>query len=160
MELGIAEEEIRRLHAPIGLAIRAETPEEIAVSILAQIIRVKNEAERTQGYPKELLDAILESYGSGGRAGRAVLATIISRQGSAPRSVGTKMLIREDGTSFGTIGGGCAESAVMRKAFQMMRLEESPRFLVTEVDMTAREAEEEGMVCGGRIQVMLEVTGS
>lgn len=42
----------------------------------------------------------------------------------------------------------------------MMRIPESPRFLVTVVDMTAREAEEEGMVCGGRIQVMLEVTGS
>lgn len=70
------------------------------------------------------------------------------------------MLIREDGTTLGTIGGGCAESAVMQKAFQMMRIPESPRFLVTGVDMTAREAEEEGMVCGGRIQVMLEVTGS
>ena len=159
-ELGIAEEEIRRLHAPIGLAIGAETPEEIAVSIFAQIIQVKNEAERTEGYPKELLDAILEGYGSGEKTGRAVLATIISRQGSAPRSVGTKMLIREDGTTLGTIGGGCAESAVMQKAFQMMRIPESPRFLVTVVDMTAREAEEEGMVCGGRIQVMLEVTGS
>ena len=162
-ELGISDEEIRRLHAPIGLAIGAETPEEIAVSIFAQIIQVKNEKERTEGYPEELLEAILEGYDSGhdGKESwrRAVLATIISRQGSAPRSVGTKMLIREDGTTFGTIGGGCAESRVMQKALQMLRISESPRFLVTGVDMTAQEAEEEGMVCGGRIQVMLEVTG-
>ena len=133
------------------------------ILIFAQIIQVKNEKERTEGYPEELLEAILEGYDSGhdgkesGR--RAVLATIISRQGSAPRSVGTKMLIREDGTTLGTIGGGCAESRVMQKALQMLRLPESPRFLVTGVDMTAQEAEEEGMVCGGRIQVMLEVTG-
>lgn len=162
-ELGISEEEIRRLHAPIGLAIGAETPEEIAVSIFAQIIQIKNEKEQTEGYPEELLEAIQESYDSGhdrnGSGRRAVLATIISRQGSAPRGVGTKMLIREDGTALGTIGGGCAESRVMQKALQMLRLPESPRFLVTGVDMTAQEAEEEGMVCGGRIQVMLEVTG-
>lgn len=137
--------------------------EEIAVSIFAQIIQIKNEKEQTEGYPEELLEAIQESYDSGhdrnGSGRRAVLATIISRQGSAPRGVGTKMLIREDGTALGTIGGGCAESRVMQKALQMLRLPESPRFLVTGVDMTAQEAEEEGMVCGGRIQVMLEVTG-
>ena len=40
-ELGISEEEIRRLHAPIGLAIGAETPEEIAVSVAAEMIAVR-----------------------------------------------------------------------------------------------------------------------
>lgn len=152
-ELGLEKQLIDRVYAPIGLAIRAETPEEIAVSVFAQIIQVKNEKKRTEGYPEELTEAILACME---KQEKAVLATIIERKGSAPRSVGTKMLIREDGASLGTIGGGCAESRVLQKAFCMMRVPEQPAFTVCEVDMTAQEAEEEGMVCGGRIRVMLE----
>ena len=152
-ELGLEKQLIDRVYAPIGLAIRAETPEEIAVSVFAQIIQVKNEKKRTEGYPEELTEAILACME---KQEKAVLATIIERKGSAPRSVGTKMLIREDGASLGTIGGGCAESRVFQKAFCMMRVPEQPAFTVCEVDMTAQEAEEEGMVCGGRIRVMLE----
>lgn len=152
-QLGMERERIQSVHAPIGLAIQAQTPEEIAVSIMAEIIQVKNRDHRTQGYPEELMDAIFASVH---KKEKAVLATIVSRQGSAPRETGTKMLMKEDGMTVGTIGGGCAESAVMQKALLMMRLEEQPDFILVDVDMTAREAEEEGMVCGGRIRVMLE----
>ena len=88
-------------------------------------------------------------------SGEKVLATIISRKGSAPRSVGTKMLIRADGTTVDTIGGGCIESEVIRKALLMMRAEDEGFRLCT-VDMTADAAEDEGMVCGGVVEVMLE----
>ena len=84
-------------------------------------------------------------------------ATIVSRKGSAPRSVGTKMLIFEDGTTVDTIGGGCVESEIMQKALLMMRAGE-PRFQVCRVDMTADAAEDEGMVCGGVVEVMLEAS--
>ena len=87
---------------------------------------------------------------------KKVLATIVSRKGSAPRSVGTKMLIMEDGSITGTIGGGCVESEVMQKALLMMRRGE-PVFQLCKVDMTADDAEEEGMVCGGVVEVMLEM---
>ena len=86
---------------------------------------------------------------------KKVLATIVSRKGSAPRSVGTKMLIVEDGSIIGTIGGGCVESEVMQKAILMMR-RGVPEFQICKVDMTADAAEEEGMVCGGVVEVMLE----
>lgn len=150
-EQGIPEEKVAAVHTPIGLPIGAETPEEIAVSILAEIIQVNRRKERTEGYPEGILEKILEKDRQ-----QAVLATIISRRGSAPRSVGTKMLILEDGSCLGTIGGGCAESEIVKRALQMMRLAEEPKFQVEDVDMTAREAEEEGMVCGGKIRVMLE----
>ena len=157
---GVCREALDGVHTPIGLKIGAETPEEIAVSVMAEIIQVKNagfgkdgkaERCRTGGYSTELLDAVLDPDDSREK----VLATIISRKGSAPRSVGTKMLIRADGTTVDTIGGGCIESEVIQKALLMMRTEDEGFRLCT-VDMTADAAEDEGMVCGGVVEVMLE----
>ena len=148
---GICREALDGVHTPIGLKIGAETPEEIAVSVMAEIIQVKNAGSGKGGYSPELLNAVLNPDDSREK----VLATIISRKGSAPRSVGTKMLIRADGTTVDTIGGGCIESEVIRKALLMMRAEDEGFRLCT-VDMTADAAEDEGMVCGGVVEVMLE----
>ena len=148
---GLCREALDGVHTPIGLKIGAETPEEIAVSVMAEIIQVKNAGSGKGGYSPELLDAVLDPDDSREK----VLATIISRKGSAPRSVGTKMLIRADGTTVDTIGGGCIESEVIRKALLMMRAEDEGFRLCT-VDMTADAAEDEGMVCGGVVEVMLE----
>lgn len=148
---GVCRETLDGVHTPIGLKIGAETPEEIAVSVMAEIIQVKNAGSAKGGYSPELLDAVLDPDDSREK----VLATIISRKGSAPRSVGTKMLIRADGTTVDTIGGGCIESEVIRKALLMMRAEDEGFRLCT-VDMTADAAEDEGMVCGGVVEVMLE----
>lgn len=148
---GVCREALDGVHTPIGLKIGAETPEEIAVSVMAEIIQVKNAGSAKGGYSPELLDAVLDPDDSREK----VLATIISRKGSAPRSVGTKMLIRADGTTVDTIGGGCIESEVIRKALLMIRAEDEGFRLCT-VDMTADAAEDEGMVCGGVVEVMLE----
>ena len=157
---GVCREVLDGVHTPIGLKIGAETPEEIAVSVMAEIIQVKNAGFgkdgkaarcRTGGYSTELLGAVLDPDDSREK----VLATIISRKGSAPRSVGTKMLIRADGTTVDTIGGGCIESEVIQKALLMMRAE-NEGFRLCTVDMTADAAEDEGMVCGGVVEVMLE----
>ena len=148
---GVCREALDGVHTPIGLKIGAETPEEIAVSVMAEIIWVKNAGSAKGGYSPELLDAVLNPEDSREK----VLATIITRKGSAPRSVGTKMLIRADGTTVDTIGGGCIESEVIRKALLMMRAE-NEGFRLCTVDMTADAAENEGMVCGGVVEVMLE----
>ena len=148
---GVCRETLDGVHTPIGLKIGAETPEEIAVSVMAEIIQVKNAGSAKGGYSPELLDAVLNPEDSREK----VLATIITRKGSAPRSVGTKMLIRADGTTVDTIGGGCIESEVIRKALLMMRAE-NEGFRLCTVDMTADAAEDEGMVCGGVVEVMLE----
>ena len=148
---GVCREALDGVHTPIGLKIGAETPEEIAVSVMAEIIQVKNAGSAKGGYSPELLDAVLDPDDSREK----VLATIISRKGSAPRSVGTKMLIRADGTTVDTIGGGCIESEVIQKALLMMRAE-NEGFRLCTVDMTSDAAEDEGMVCGGVVEVMLE----
>ncbi len=106
------------LHAPIGLSIHAETPEEIAVSILGEIIsHQKSGKKRTCGF---LGGADDDSRGWTDTRAK-VLCTIVARRGSAPRSVGTKMLVLEDGTVSGTIGGGCVEASVKEKARWLMQ---------------------------------------
>lgn len=147
---GISRELLDGVHTPIGLKIGAETPEEIAVSIMAEIIQVKHSGAKCGGYPEALLSAILADDGR-----QKVLATIISRKGSAPRGTGTKMLIFEDGATVDTIGGGCVESEIVQKALLMMRTGEKG-FQICEADLTMEAAEDEGMVCGGIVEVMLE----
>ena len=147
---GISRELLNGVHTPIGLKIGAETPEEIAVSVMAEIIQVRHSGAKCGGYPEALLSAILAD---GER--RKVLATIISRKGSAPRGTGTKMLIFEDGSVVDTIGGGCVESEIIQKALLMMRTGEKS-FQICEADLTMEAAEDEGMVCGGVVEVMLE----
>jgi len=66
------------------------------------------------------------------------------------------MLVTPDGRCIGTIGGGCMESEVIQKALHMMHSEDG-KILLSHVDMTGVDAEEEGMVCGGVIDVLLEV---
>lgn len=144
---------IDQVYSPIGLNINAETPVEIGVSIMAEIIEVKNKKMRLSGYSKEILHAILNQDE---KNGRNVMATIVARKGSAPRDVGTKMLVTPEGRCIGTIGGGCMESEVMQKALHMLHSDEE-KALLCHVDMTGADAEVEGMVCGGVIDVLLEV---
>ncbi|MBQ9272657.1 MAG: XdhC family protein [Mogibacterium sp.] len=147
---GISKEILDSVYTPIGLKIGAETPEEIAVSVMAEIIEVKNQ-KKNFGFPEDIMKALL----SEGRE-KMALATIISRQGSAPRGMGTKMLIGRDGSIVGTIGGGCIEGSVIAKGRRML-LDEEHKPEVVEVDMSIEAAEDEGMVCGGRVEVLIEI---
>ena len=117
---GISSEKAAVLHAPIGLSINAQTPAEIAVSIMAEIIAVKNKNGTREGYPEKILDALIESPGP------LVLMTIIEKKGSAPRSVGTRMLLLPDDTTIGTIGGGCMEAEILSAA-RILRAQFSER---------------------------------
>ena len=150
---GIDSAVLDAVYTPIGLNINAETPVEIAVAIMAEIIQVKNRQKRSGGYTKEMIKAILEQESD---HSPKVLATIVARKGSAPRGVGTKMLILRNGKCIGTIGGGCMEANVIQKARLMVEAG-MPKARICQVDMTGNDAEEEGMVCGGVISVLLEL---
>lgn len=149
MEHGCDEKIISRLHAPIGLDIHAETPEEIAVSIMAQILAEKGKKKKSTGFTNEILRSLKEETVPG------VLATIISRKGSAPRTVGTKMVVFQDGSQTGTIGGGCLEAKVVTEA-RMLMLKDQKQMEVIQVDLTPEDAGQEGMICGGCLEVLLE----
>ena len=104
------------------------------------------------GFSDEIMKALKDPLNEGIQK---VLATIVSRKGSAPRAVGTKMLILQDGRLTGTIGGGCLEAKVITASRELMIQPEKNTALI-KVDLTAEEAEEEGMVCGGILEVFLE----
>ena len=150
---GIDSAVLDAVYTPIGLNINAETPVEIAVAIMAEIIQVKNRQKRSGGYTKEMIKAILEQESD---HSPKVLATIVARKGSAPRGVGTKMLILRNGKCIGTIGGGCMEANVIQKARLMVEAG-MPKARICQLDMTGNDAEEEGMVCGGVISLLLEL---
>ncbi len=84
---------------------------------------------------------------------RAALATVVSTRGSSPGKTAMKLLIREDGTAVGTVGGGCVEADVYDAAIEVMRDEEA-RFL--EFSLTEKGLPGGGLVCGGTVRVFVE----
>jgi xanthine dehydrogenase accessory factor len=84
---------------------------------------------------------------------RAALATIIQIRGSVPSFETAKILVREDGSTLGTVGGGCVENDVWKAARQVM-FEEKPRRLL--FDLTDSSNLEAGLICGGKVEIFIE----
>ena len=84
---------------------------------------------------------------------RGILATVVRRTGSTPRDVGTKMFVGEDGTAFGTVGGGRLEYDACRHALEIMK---NGRASLLSVSTDDRKMEETDMVCGGNVDILLE----
>jgi xanthine dehydrogenase accessory factor len=88
------------------------------------------------------------------RAGqRGALATIVHTDGSIPSYESSRMLVREDGTSAGTIGGGCVEADVWAAAREVMH-KEAPRKLVFHLNNEA--SYDNGLICGGTVEIFVE----
>ena len=153
IEAGTAPEKAEELHAPIGLAIKAQTAQEIALSILAEIVEVKNGRQQTEGFPPELLNALDACTGQGKAP---VLVTIVSRHGSTPREVGAKMLVLPDGRSVGSVGGGIMEYRVQQLASKMQAGEAAPCQLA-EYSASAKEDDAALAACGGSMNVFLQL---
>jgi len=88
------------------------------------------------------------------RGDRVVVATVADTRGSTPQRRGAKMLFFENGETAGTVGGGCVEAEVWAEARAAMRSGQSKLHHFT---LTAEEASEEGMVCGGTMDIFIEV---
>src|SRR6266568_6639334 len=84
---------------------------------------------------------------------RSALATIINVKGSIPSVTAAKMLVRDDGSIIGTVGGGCVESDVRKGAMEVMR-DEKPKTFNFNLDQ--RPDDDTGLVCGGSLQVFIE----
>jgi xanthine dehydrogenase accessory factor len=82
-----------------------------------------------------------------------VLAVIVSRSGSAPRAVGTRMIIRRDGSIMGTIGGGILEARVQDLARSVF---DERKSVVSKFVLSAEDASRMGMICGGQVQVFTQ----
>jgi xanthine dehydrogenase accessory factor len=85
-----------------------------------------------------------------------VLATIVSRQGSTPRTAGTRMIVTRASRGVGTIGGGLLEARVMKQAAQVLAAHRSE---LMPFDLSHTEVAAMDMICGGRVEVLLEYIG-
>ena len=91
---------------------------------------------------------------AGARGERVVVATVAHTRGSTPQRRGAKMLFFEGGGVAGTVGGGCVEAEVWAEAREALR---TGRPALHKFSLTADEASEEGMVCGGTMEIFLDV---
>ncbi len=88
------------------------------------------------------------------RAGqKCALATIVQVNGSIPSYQSAKLLVREDGSMLGTIGGGCVEAEVWQAAREVIETEK-PRYLDFSLGQDA--AYDNGLICGGQLHVYIE----
>jgi xanthine dehydrogenase accessory factor len=88
------------------------------------------------------------------QAGRkGALATIVHTQGSIPSYQSSKLLVRDDGSFAGTVGGGCVEAEVWAAAQEVMR-EERPRKLTFNLNADPRY--DAGLTCGGTLEIYVE----
>jgi xanthine dehydrogenase accessory factor len=88
------------------------------------------------------------------RAGRrGAVATIVSAQGSIPSYKTAKMLVRDDGSIVGTIGGGCVEAEVWQAAREVME-KERPRTLSFNLNQNPKY--DTGLICGGTLEIFIE----
>ncbi len=84
---------------------------------------------------------------------RGAVATIVNVRGSIPSFQTAKMLVRDDGSIVGTIGGGCVEADVWQAAREVME-SEKPRTLKFDLNQDPRY--DTGLVCGGTLEVFVE----
>ena len=84
---------------------------------------------------------------------RGAVATIVNARGSIPSFKTAKMLVRDDGSICGTIGGGCVEAEVWQAAREVME-QEKPRTLTFNLNQDPKY--DTGLVCGGTLDIFLE----
>lgn len=149
-EQGYEQRALKEIHAPIGLNIGAQTPAEIALSILAEVIQARRDlsiSTTSKDFWALMSDPQMHR--------RCILATIVKKRGSAPRGVGSRMIITDEGLKAGSIGGGAIERMVIERGQELLT---QPSFgsLVQEFVLSDMDGASIGMICGGCVTVLLE----
>ncbi len=102
-----------------------------------------------------MLDTLVYAVNEARQAGtQTALVSIIATQGSTPRKAGASMLVYPDGRVVGTIGGGCAEAEARLQALTAL---DDCRSFVYRISMSGETAANEGMACGGNMDVFIQV---
>jgi xanthine dehydrogenase accessory factor len=88
---------------------------------------------------------------------KLALCTVIEKRGSGPREPGAKMIVEENGETFGTIGGGTLEMALINASIEALK-EAKPRKVVFNLTRNEKEgAIETGLICGGELTLFIDV---
>lgn len=152
---GYSKSSLDKVCSPIGLDIGAVTPNEIGISIVSELIKHRRKSpiasKKKLDWP-EFDREVIESVCKSNKVPSA-LVTIISSKGSVPRGPGAKMIVSMDGNIIGSIGGGCAEADIISLSRNVIR---HGKYSIEHVDMTGQVAEDNGMVCGGVLDVLIE----
>ena len=99
-------------------------------------------------------DDVLKAAEDWRKAGRGVaLATVVETWGSAPRPVGSNLVLDEEGNFLGSVSGGCVEGAVVTEAMDVI---DSGKPKVLEFGVADETAWKVGLSCGGTIRVYVE----
>ena len=155
LESGYSPEKIDKLRAPIGIDIGSVTTAEIALAICAEMIREKRKIHHTASDNElmqtnvnfDMLRYLAESDEP------CALLTVLSSSGSTPVKSGSMMAVNVLGKGYGTVGGGCGEAEAIAKARRIIGTGES---VVIDLDMTSEVAADNGMVCGGKMRILIE----
>lgn len=149
LDEGFSQEKLDEVCAPIGLSIKAETPAEIAVSILAETILRRREIGDITFFDEDFFEAVNSDE-------KLVLATVLAAEGSTPAKLGGRMIISSAGVVYGTVGGGSAEYEIICHGQKMIENFHTAVPSIQWVKMTNADAEKQGMICGGSVKVLLE----
>lgn len=153
LEEGVSQDSLDFMNSPIGLKIGAQTPEEISISIVGELIQRKRIDLALEPFiNRSDLDPDVV-YGIPEMEEGRSLVTILESNGSVPRGAGASMTVTRDRRILGSIGGGCSESEVVVTAAQNTG---TGRYFIQKIDLSGAKAEDEGMVCGGNMTVLVE----
>src|SRR5262245_56344164 len=84
---------------------------------------------------------------------RAAMATVVATRGSTPQQCGAKLVVFDDGSFIGTVGGGCVEADIWAEAKEVLRGGQAGIF---HFNLAGDMEDDEGMVCGGQMDVLIE----
>ena len=87
---------------------------------------------------------------------KSALATVIQKQGSALRGVGSKMGVSSDMEMVGSISGGCVEGAVVQEALHVMKTGQTT---IVDYGISDDEAWSVGLACGGQVKILIQPVG-
>lgn len=148
IEQGFSEEQLARVHAPIGLSINAVTASEIAFAILGQIIEHYRSSTSSVRLDQQILlrQAQGESH---------LLARVVAKRGSAPCEIGFQVVRFRNGELAGTVGGGAIEAEVLVFLHQMAE-DETLEDQVRRYSLDSQKAGSLGMICGGEVEVLFQ----
>lgn len=143
LEKGYSQSELDFVHSPIGLKIGAVTPEEIAVSILSEIISVFRSVKTAFTLSPDYVSSVIGKKG--------VCARIIEKRGSAPRAIGSELFYSASEDRFyGTVGGGAVEKATEDKCREIWKNHEKPQ--IVHYNLSAKG--DLSMICGGDVDML------
>lgn len=143
-ESGITDDMLTKLHSPIGLSINAVTPQEIAISIMAQIVSVFRTDKNAVTIDTQIIRKAATE--------RGIMARIIKKDGSSPRSVGSMIFVTEN-DFIGTVGGGAVERIAIDRSMELLKKNE--RLLVEHYSL--KPMEPLNMTCGGENTIMYKL---